>query len=160
MRHAIRPITTATLAALLLIAGPALAADPANAIFWSAETTARIMRDAAAKVNKDTGMSPQRFGDSMFLMHREKTSGAEAHMENADYIIINGGAGTILVGGTILNGKLDRPGEIRGDAIEGGNPILVKAGDALYVPKAMPHQFQVPPGGHLVYTVVKVTPAS
>ena len=160
MPHAIRRVTTVTLAALLLIAGPARAADPADAIFWSAETTARIMREAAAKVNKDTGMSPQRFGDSMFLMHREKTSGAEAHVGNADYIVINGGAGTIVVGGTIVNGKLDRPGEIRGEAIEGGSPYQVKAGDALYVPKAMPHQFQVPPGGHLVYTVVKVAPAS
>ena len=159
MRLAIRRVITGTLAACFLIAGSAHAADPTTPIFWSADTTARIMRDAAARVNKDTGMSPQRFGDSMFLMHREKTSGAEAHLQTADYIVINGGEGTILVGGTILNGKLDRPGEIRGEAIEGGNPILVKAGDALYVPKAMPHQFQVPSGGHLVYTVVKITPA-
>ena len=158
MRHAMRRVTIGTLTAFLLVAGRAHAADPSTPILWSAETTATIMRDAAARVNKNTGMSPQRFGDSMFLMHREKTSGAEAHMDTADYIIINGGAGTILVGGTILNGKLDRPGEIRGDAIEGGNPYLVKTGDALYVPKAMPHQFQVPPGGHLVYTVVKITP--
>src|SRR5512138_2809622 len=160
MRHAIRRVTMATLAACLLIAGPARAADPADAIFWSAETTAKIMREAAARVNKETGMSPQRFGDSMFLMHREKTSGAEAHNDSADYIIVNGGTGTIVVGGRILNGKLERSGEIRGDAIEGGTPYAVKAGDALYVPKATPHQFQVRPGEHMVYTVVKVAPTN
>ena len=85
-------------------------------------------------------------------------SGAEAHAESADFIIVNGGAGTILVGGTIRNGKLERPGEIRGDAIDGGTPYPVKAGDTLYIPKAMAHQFQVRDGGHMVYTVVKVTP--
>lgn len=158
MRHATRRVTTGALAAFFLTASWTHAADPATAIFWSADTTARIMREVATRVNKDTGQSPQRFGDSMFLMHREKTSGAEAHLQTADYIVINGGAGTILVGGTIRNGKLDRPGEIRGEAIEGGTPYQVKGGDTLYVPKAMPHQFQVPSGGHLVYTVVKITP--
>jgi mannose-6-phosphate isomerase-like protein (cupin superfamily) len=95
----------------------------------------------------------------MFLMHRERTSEAETHAESADYIIVNGGAGTIVIGGTIRNGRLERPGEIRGEAIEGGTSYRVKPGDALYVPKAMPHQFQVEQGGHLVYTVVKMTPA-
>jgi len=157
MRHATRRATGALVTAFLITAS-AYAADPTTAIFWSADTTAQIMRDVATRVNKDTGQSPQPFGDSMFLMHREKTSGAEAHLQTADYIVINGGAGTILVGGTILKGKLDRPGEIRGEAIEGGTPYQVKGGDTLYVPKAMPHQFQVPSGGHLVYTVVKITP--
>jgi mannose-6-phosphate isomerase-like protein (cupin superfamily) len=143
---------------LFLVIRPAQAADPTTPIYWSAEKTKEIMRDAAARVNKETGMSPQRFGDSMFLMHREKTSGAEAHNESADFIIVNDGAGTIVIGGTIRNGKLDRPGEIRGDAIEGGTPYPVKTGDTLYVPKAMPHQFQVQQGGYIVYTVVKITP--
>ena len=44
------------------------------------------------------------------------------------------------------------------EAIEGGTPYPVKAGDMLYVPKAMPHQFQVQQGSHMAYTVVKVTP--
>lgn len=158
MRNAICLLAAQTLAACFLIVGLAHAADPTTPLYWSAEKTKEIMREAAARVNKDTGMSPQRFGDSMFLMHREKTSGAEAHTESADFIIVNGGAGTILIGGTIRNGKVERPGEIRGDAIEGGTPYPVKAGDTLYVPKAMPHQFQVQQGGHIVYTIVKVTP--
>ncbi len=31
----------------------------------------------------------------------------------------------------------------------------MKAGDTLFVPVAVPHQFQVQPGGHMVYTVVE-----
>ena len=159
MQHAVCLLAARIAAASFLVVGPAHAADPTTPVYWSAEKTREIMRDAAGRVNKETGMSPQRFGDSMFLMHREKTSGAEAHTESADFIIVNGGAGTIVIGGTILNGKPERPGEVRGDAIEGGTPYPVKAGDTLYVPKAMPHQFQVEQGGHIVYTIVKVTPA-
>jgi mannose-6-phosphate isomerase-like protein (cupin superfamily) len=146
----------------LLIALAALiplhAADPTTPIHWTAAKTKDLIKDAAAKVNKQTGMSPQRFGDSAFMMYREKNSGAEAHTTTADYIIINEGSGTILIGGKIVNGKLDRPGEIRGDSIEGGTPYVVKAGDTLYVPKNAAHQFQVKDGEHMVYTVVKITP--
>jgi hypothetical protein len=158
MRTAVRSRAAHTLAAFVLLAGLARAADPATAVYWSAEKTQEIMRDIATRVNKDTGQSPQRFGDSMFIMHREKSSGAEAHVDSADFIIVNGGAGTILIGGTIRNGHVERPGEIRGDAIEGGTPYPVKAGDTLFVPVAMAHQFQVQTGGHMVYTVVKVAP--
>jgi mannose-6-phosphate isomerase-like protein (cupin superfamily) len=137
---------------------PLLAADPTTPIHWSAARTKDLIKEAASKVNKETGMSPQRFMDSAFMMYRTKNSGAEAHTGSADFIIVNEGAGTIVIGGRIINGKLDRPGEIRGDSIEGGTPHAVGAGDTLYVPRNAPHQFQVEAGQHMVYTVVKVTP--
>src|SRR5688572_26565839 len=118
---------TVSLVIVLAALIPLHAADPPAAIHWSAAKTRELIREAASKVNKETGMSPQRFMDSAFMMYREKSSGAEAHTGSADFIIVNDGAGTIVVGGTIVNGKLDRPGEIRGDAIEGGTPYPVRA---------------------------------
>jgi len=137
---------------------PLQAADPATPLYWSAAKTNELIKEAASKVNPQTGMSPQRFMDSAFMMYREKSSGAEAHTGSADFIIVNDGTGMIVIGGKIVNGKLDRPGEIRGDSIEGGTPYPVKAGDTLYVPRNAAHQFQVQPGQYMVYTVVKVTP--
>ena len=148
----------ASLLIVLAALVPLQAADPTTPIHWSAARTKELITAAASKVNKQTGMSPQRFMDSAFMMYREKSSGAEAHTGSADFIIVNDGAGTIVIGGRIINGKLDRPGEVRGDSIEGGTPYAVSAGDTLYVPKNAPHQFQVEPGRHMVYTVVKVTP--
>ena len=84
MRHARRLPAALTLTASFLIIGRAHAADPTEPLYWSAEKTQDIMRDAAARVTKETGLSPQRFGDSMFLMHRERTSEAETHAESAD----------------------------------------------------------------------------
>lgn len=154
MRFARLLTTTAALAVWL----PLFAADPTTPIHWSAAKTQELAREAKAKMTKEAGMGVSRLMDSAFIVHREKTSQAEAHATQADYLIVNEGAGTILVGGRIVNGKTERPGEIRGDSIEGGTPYPVKVGDTLFVPKAMPHQFQVSPGGYIVYTVVKITP--
>jgi mannose-6-phosphate isomerase-like protein (cupin superfamily) len=148
----------ATLAPLFGALVSVHAADPTAPIHWSAAKTKELAKQAKAAFNKDTGMGVSRMMDSAFMVHREKTSQAEAHAKEADYLIVNDGAGTILVGGRIVNGQTTRAGEIRGDSIEGGTPYPVKAGDTLYVPKAMPHQFQVTPGQYIVYTVVKITP--
>jgi mannose-6-phosphate isomerase-like protein (cupin superfamily) len=134
------------------------AADPVAPVHWSAAKTKELAQQAKSKFNKDTGMGVSNLMDSAFMVHREKTSQAEAHASQADFLIINDGAGTILVGGKMINGQTTRPGETRGDSIEGGTAYPVKAGDTLYVPKAMPHQFQVIPGKYIVYTVVKITP--
>jgi mannose-6-phosphate isomerase-like protein (cupin superfamily) len=148
-----------SLVVVLAALTPVQAADPTTPIYWSAEKTRELIKEAAARVNTQTGMSPQRFMDSAFMMYREKSSGSEIHTGSADFIIVNDGAGTIVVGGTIVNGKLDRPGEIRGDSIAGGTSHAVKAGDTLYVPRNVAHQFQVEAGRYLVYTVVKMTQA-
>ena len=137
-----------TLLIALLISMAALfslrAADPTTPVYWSAAKSKELAQEAKSKLSKETGMATSRLMDSAFMVHREKTSQAEAHAAQADFLIING--------------KADRPGEIRGDSIEGGTPYPVKAGDTLYVPKTMPHQFQVTPGQYIVYTVVKITP--
>jgi len=148
----------ASLVIVLAALVPLQAADPTTPIHWSAARTKELIAEAASNVNKQTGMSPHRFMDSAFMMYREKSSGAEIHTGSADFIIVNDGEGTIVIGGTIINGKLDRPGEIRGESIDGGTPYAVSAGDTLYVPRNAPHQFVVEAGRHMVYTVVKVTP--
>jgi mannose-6-phosphate isomerase-like protein (cupin superfamily) len=135
------------------------AADPTSPLHWTAAKTKELAREAKSRLSKEKGMGVSRMMDSAFLVHREKTSQAEAHAKQADFLIINDGAGSILVGGRIVNGQTTQPGEIRGESIEGGARYPVKAGDTLYVPKDAPHQFEVAPGQYLVYTVVKVTPA-
>jgi mannose-6-phosphate isomerase-like protein (cupin superfamily) len=134
------------------------AADPVTPVHWSAAKTKELAQQAKSRLNKETGMGVSNLMDSAFMVHREKTSQAEVHAAQADFLIINDGAGAILVGGKIINGQTTRPGETRGDSIEGGTSYPVKAGDTLYVPKAMPHQFRVTPGQFIVYTVVKIIP--
>ena len=94
----------ASLLIVLAALVPLQAADPTTPIHWSAARTKELITEAASKVNKQTGMSPQRFMDSAFMMYREKSSGAEAHTGSADFIIVNDGAGTIVIGDVVTVG--------------------------------------------------------
>lgn len=96
--------------------------------------------------------------DSASVIYRDGPSEAEAHTDRADFIIIREGSGAILIGGTIIDGRATGPGEIRGKAIEGAKKYAVAAGDSLYIPVNMPHQFLVEGGGHFVVMIVKVFP--
>ena len=135
---------------------PISAADPKTEVFFSAAKTKEMAREAKSKMTKEAGMGTSRAMDSMFMVHREKTSQAEVHITGADYIICNDGEGAIIVGGKMVDPQTVRPGELRADVLEGGKSYPMKAGDTLYVPKNVPHRFVVEPGKFIVYTVVKI----
>ena len=137
---------------------PIQAADPTTAVFWSAAKTEELGKQAASRVNPERGLGVSRLMDSAFLLYREGNSQAEIHTEFGDFIIFHEGEGIMIVGGKMVNGASTGPGEMRGDSIEGGTTYPVKAGDTIYVPKGVPHQFRVEQGKHFTATIVKVTP--
>jgi mannose-6-phosphate isomerase-like protein (cupin superfamily) len=155
--------STAVLLLYVLLAmgqarGPGATADPKTAIFWSAEQMKQIDSALAPRVSSQTNMAGQRLLASANVIYRTGPSGSEIHENEADFIFVREGEGEILVGGKMIGGKPDRPGEIRGDSIEGGTRYAVKTGDTLYVPATVPHQFFVDKGKHWVITIVKITP--
>lgn len=141
---------------MAMILLPLHGADPKTPVYWSAAKTKDMAREAKSKLSPETGMGTSRQMDSMFMVHREKTSQAETHISGADYIICNEGEGVILVGGKMVNPETIRPGELRADVLEGATSYPMKAGDTLYVPKNVAHRFVVEKGKHIVYTVVKI----
>ena len=52
------------------------------------------------------------------------------------------GTATVVTGGAVVEGKMLRPGEIRGSAIEGGQTWHLSKGDLLVVPAGTPHWFK------------------
>jgi mannose-6-phosphate isomerase-like protein (cupin superfamily) len=91
------------------------------------------------------------------IAHREADGEAEVHEKVVDYIIVESGDATIVVGGTVPNGKTTAPGEIRGPSIEGGVKKKLATGDVLRIPQNTPHQLLVEKGKQFTYMVVKVT---
>jgi mannose-6-phosphate isomerase-like protein (cupin superfamily) len=112
----------------------------------------------AARQDPVTHNAGTRLIASANVIYRTGPSQSEIHEKQGEIIFIREGEGTILVGGKMVGGKLDRADEIRGDSIDGGTRYAVATGDTLYIPVNTPHQFFVESGKHFAITIVKLNP--
>lgn len=134
------------------------AADPTQALYWSAGKLKDIDKSANAKLNPERHLGTERLLDSAFVAFRNGSGEAELHEKLADLIIVRSGEGAVLIGGKMVGGKPSAPDEVRGSSIEGGTKYPIVAGDTLYVPANTPHQFVMEPGQSFTALVVKITP--
>jgi mannose-6-phosphate isomerase-like protein (cupin superfamily) len=91
------------------------------------------------------------------IAHREGSGQAEWHEKVADITVISSGTVTMVVGGTMPDGKVTAPGEMRGSEIRGGTEVKLGPGDILNIPPKTPHQMKLAPGANVTYFVAKVT---
>ncbi len=87
---------------------------------------------------------------------RQKDGGAEIHRNFADFFCVIRGEATLTSGGTIVEPKEVKPGEIKGSSITGGTQVLLHEGDFVHIPANVPHQLLLPKGGEFIYFVIKV----
>ena len=139
-------------AALFVVAAPVVAQEP---LLFTAQQLEDAQAKAKASIDPTFHRGVQRLTDSANLIYRDGPSEAEVHTDRHDFIVVREGRGTMLIGGKILEGRATAVGEIRGTAIEGGKRYPMAAGDSLYIPINVPHQFLVEPGQHLVTVIVK-----
>ncbi len=90
------------------------------------------------------------------LSYRDRNGEAEVHARFADLFYVLDGTCTLVTGGTVLKAKTTEPGEIRGDAIEGGILQELRAGDLAHVPAGLPHQMLVGGEKTVTYFVLKI----
>ncbi len=99
-----------------------------------------------------------RYGNHYTMLAvRDRTGSSEVHEHEADIFIIQRGEATLLSGGKIVNPHTQKPGEIRGTSIAGGERHPVAAGDIIHIPAGEPHQLLIETGKPFSYFVVKVT---
>ena len=91
------------------------------------------------------------------LAYREETGSSEVHEHEADIFVIEDGEATIVTGGKVVNPKTQKPGEIRGTSITGGERHMLATGDIVHIPAGTPHQLMIEKGKPFMYFVVKVT---
>ena len=100
-------------------------------------------------------------GHYTMLIYRDKDGEVEVHQRFADIIFVMSGKATLITGGIAQNGKVVKPGEIRGTSIAGGSQSKLEEGDLVHIPANTPHQLLIPPGNSITYITIKVeTPAS
>ena len=152
------PTLTALLAviATALIATPALfAADPEGFAMYKAS---EINAHAKATKLDEHKAGVDRIGTwgnhGLMIVRREGDGAVETHETQVDVITVISGEGTLLIGGTMVDGKTTAPNEIRGTSINGGVRKPMAVGDVFHIPAKIPHQMLVPKS--LVIQVVKV----
>jgi mannose-6-phosphate isomerase-like protein (cupin superfamily) len=77
------------------------------------------------------------------------------HLAEAEYFTVVQGTGTLVTGGQLRNPKTVKPGQMDGDAIEGGTTRALAAGDVVLIPAGVPHGFGIS-GEPLVLLGIKV----
>ena len=87
--------------------------------------------------------------------HRDKAGQAEQHEKETDVIYVVDGAATFITGGTMVGGKVTKPGQMLGTDIQGGQSRQLTKGDVIVVPAGIPHWFKEVPQS-INYYVVKV----
>jgi mannose-6-phosphate isomerase-like protein (cupin superfamily) len=87
--------------------------------------------------------------------HRDKAGQVEQHEKETDVIYVVDGAATFVTGGTMVAGKVTKPGQWLGSDIQGGQTHHLTKGDVIVVPAGTPHWFKEVPQS-INYFVVKV----
>lgn len=90
------------------------------------------------------------------LAHREATGSAEVHEKEADVFVITSGSASLVSGGRLVSPHTEKPGELRGTSISGGDKQVVQQGSIIHIPAGVPHQLILEKGQPVTYFVVKV----
>jgi mannose-6-phosphate isomerase-like protein (cupin superfamily) len=80
------------------------------------------------------------------LEYRPVGAGAAVHTQDAELMVVLQGAGNIITGGTLVDGKQVNAYNMNGPSIAGGQDHNVVKGDMILIPPNTPHQV-TPSGG-------------
>jgi len=140
---------------VLFLTTAVFAADPEGFAMYKASEIQAHAKAAKLDENKAGLDRLGTWGNhSLLLVRREGDGAAEEHETQVDVITVISGEGTLVVGGTMADGKTTAANEIRGKSINGGVRKPMAAGDVFHIPAKTPHQMLVPRS--LVIEVVKV----
>ncbi len=139
----------------LLLSTAVFAADPEGFAMYSASDILARAKATKLDANKAGADRVATWGNhGLLIVRREADGAAETHLTQVDMVTVVSGAGTLIVGGTMVDGKTTAPNEIRGKSITGGVRKPMAVGDVFHIPAGVPHQMLVPKS--LIIQVVKV----
>ena len=100
-----------------------------------------------------------RGGDAVAALEYWTKPGKPAvHPNQAEYVIVIAGEGTMVSGGRLVDPATTNPTLIEGSRIEGGTTRALHPGDVFLVPAGTPHWFGIT-GGRLVLLGTKIAQA-
>jgi mannose-6-phosphate isomerase-like protein (cupin superfamily) len=148
-----------SMAPIVLVALPLAAQAPQGIVVWKSADLKAYTASLPAKMSaqKLATQSLANFGGYNALMaHREASLDPEWHDNAADFMVVQSGGCTLILGGTMKDSHSSGTGEIRGSSIDGGQSYEIGPGDIINIPAKTPHQMVVPAGGQITYFLVKI----
>ena len=89
------------------------------------------------------------------VVRRTTSSQPEWHARWDDFVIIRSGTGVIVFGDSLVGSTLRAPGERRGGTFTRNYQIVVRPGDIVRIPAAVPHAFVVTGKEPLEFLLIK-----
>jgi len=147
-------LSMTALVALVLAPRPAPAAE--NGIPGPTYVDSQRVLDNFDKKNAN----PLIPGDAYNVQTNKRTANGniEIHEKETDIFYIMDGSATIIVGGTAVEPKQTRPGQMTAKDIQGGQAYDLKKGDVLVIPAGTPHWFKQVNGSINYLTVKSIKP--
>jgi mannose-6-phosphate isomerase-like protein (cupin superfamily) len=100
-----------------------------------------------------------RGGDAVAALEYWKKPGKPAaHPDQAEYVLVIAGSGTMISGGRLVDPVLSNPSLIEGSRIDGGTTRVLHPGDVFLIPAGTAHWFGIA-GDRLVLLGTKVPQA-
>jgi quercetin dioxygenase-like cupin family protein len=138
---------TLAIAALLAVAVMLTAAGSSEAVY--------VGHDKVAAALAKSGPLVDRSDLTVSGSHRTGPGHVEVHDKETDVFYVTAGEATFVTGGTMVGGKVTKPGQHMGTDIQGGTTHHLSQGDVMVIPAGMPHWFKEVPTS-VSYYVVKV----
>lgn len=142
---------------IALAASLAAWAAPADVDLYSPQQLQEISRQLAAGHPSFKAEQLKKYGaDYTMIAFREATGSSEVHEKEADFFFVVDGTATIVTGGKLVNPHTEKPGELRGTSIAGGERHQLSKGAVIHIPAGVPHQLLIQKDVPFTYFVVKV----
>ena len=124
---------------------------------YSPQDLQALSKKLAQKGEATATETLQRYGNHYtMLAFRDATGSSEVHEKEADIFLVVNGEATIVTGGKLVNPHAEKPGELRGASIEGGERRALTKDSIIHIPAGTPHQLLIEKGKPFTYFVVKV----
>ena len=85
--------------------------------------------------------------------HRTMAGEPEIHEKTTHIWYVLDGSATVVTGGTLVGGKMTKPGLTQGTNIQGGQTQRLTKGDVIVIPAGSPHWWKEVPQSITIYAI-------
>jgi quercetin dioxygenase-like cupin family protein len=143
---------------ILLLATVILAATVVATASQAVSNATYVDHDKVATAIANGGSLATGPDYTVSIGRRTAAGQVEVHDKETDTFYVLDGDATFITGGTMIGGRVSRPGQQIGTEIQGGETHHLGKGDVIVIPAGTPHWFKEVPKPFTYYMVKVIRP--